>query len=61
MHSVLFVDDEKSILNSIDRIFIDSDIRVLWAENAQKALGYYQQGGDSSDCIGQSDAGDERH
>jgi putative nucleotidyltransferase with HDIG domain len=38
MHSVLFVDDEKNILNSIDRIFIDSDIRVLWAENAQKAL-----------------------
>jgi len=38
MHSVLFVDDEKTILNSIDSIFIDSDIRVLWAENAQKAL-----------------------
>jgi putative two-component system response regulator len=38
MHTVLFVDDEKSILSSIDRVFIDSDIRILWAENAQKAL-----------------------
>jgi len=38
MHSVLFVDNEKSILNSIERIFIDSDTRILWAENAHKAL-----------------------
>ena len=38
MHSVLFVDDERSILNSIDRIFIDSDIRIFWAENARQAL-----------------------
>ena len=38
MNTVLFVNNEKSSLNSIDRIFIDSDIRVFKADNAQKAL-----------------------
>ena len=38
MQTVLFVDDEVSVLNSIERIFIDSDIRILRAENAQQAL-----------------------
>jgi putative nucleotidyltransferase with HDIG domain len=43
MNTVLFVDNEKSILNSIDSIFIDSDIRVLKADTAQKALDIISQ------------------
>ncbi len=43
MNTVLFVDDEKSVLNSIDRIFIDSDIRMLKTDNAQKALDIISQ------------------
>ena len=43
MNTVLFVDNEKSILNLIDRIFIDSDIRVLKADTAQKALDIISQ------------------
>ncbi len=43
MNTVLFVDNEKSSLNSIDRLFIDSDIRVLKADNAQKALDIISQ------------------
>jgi putative nucleotidyltransferase with HDIG domain len=43
MNTVLFVDDENSILNSIDRIFIDSDIRILKADTVQKALDIVSQ------------------
>ncbi len=43
MNTVLFVDNEKISLNSIERLFIDSDIRVLKADNAQKALDIISQ------------------
>lgn len=36
--AVLFVDDEKHILNAIERIFIDNDVRILKAGNAEEAL-----------------------
>lgn len=38
METVLFVDDEKSVLNSVERLFYDIDIRVIRAENARTAL-----------------------
>jgi putative nucleotidyltransferase with HDIG domain len=36
--TVLFVDDEQYILNSIERIFADKDVRILKANGAQEAL-----------------------
>jgi putative nucleotidyltransferase with HDIG domain len=39
MHeNVLFVDDEKNILNSLERLFSDSDLTVLKANSAREAL-----------------------
>ncbi len=38
MDTVLFVDDEIGILNSVERLFNDIDIRILRAENARTAL-----------------------
>lgn len=35
---VLFVDDESSVLKSIERLFIDYDMRILKATNADEAL-----------------------
>lgn len=44
MNTVLFVDDEESILNSIRRLFADDDdIRVLFATNADQALNIIRQ------------------
>lgn len=37
-HTVLFVDDEENILNSIRRLFADSAINVLCAHNANHAI-----------------------
>ncbi len=36
--SVLFVDDEESVLKSVDRLFIDYDVRILKAANADEAI-----------------------
>jgi len=36
--TVLFVDDEKNILNSLERLFTDSDLTVLKASSAREAL-----------------------
>jgi len=36
--TVLFVDDEENILNSIDRLFAGADIKILKAANAAEAL-----------------------
>ncbi|MEC4676527.1 MAG: HD domain-containing phosphohydrolase [Nitrospirota bacterium] len=36
--TVLFVDDEENILNSIDRLFAGADIKILKAVNAAEAL-----------------------
>lgn len=38
MEKVLFVDDEASILSSIERLFVDSDIALSFAGNADQAL-----------------------
>lgn len=38
MNIVLFVDDEVSILNAVERTFQDSGLRVLTANSAKKAL-----------------------
>ncbi|MEW6739764.1 MAG: HD domain-containing phosphohydrolase [Nitrospirota bacterium] len=36
--SVLFVDDEANVLNSLKRLFMDSDIRIMTAMNAFEAM-----------------------
>ena len=36
--SVLFVDDEENVLKSVDRLFIDCDVKILKAANAEEAL-----------------------
>lgn len=36
---VLFVDDEKNVLRAVERIFIDDDIDLLFANSAAEALG----------------------
>lgn len=38
--TVLFVDDEKNVLNSLDRLFGDSGLRLLMASDAQEALSH---------------------
>jgi putative two-component system response regulator len=38
MNTVLFVDDEEGILNSVERVFHDTGIGILKAENADEAL-----------------------
>jgi putative two-component system response regulator len=38
MNSVLFVDDEPSILRSVERTFHDADLRLLTAESGERAL-----------------------
>ncbi|MCJ7602313.1 MAG: response regulator, partial [Desulfobulbaceae bacterium] len=38
MHTILFVDDEKSILKALRRIFLDDNYHVLTAGNGQEAL-----------------------
>jgi len=37
-HTILFVDDEKSVLKALRRSFLDEDYRILTAENAQEAF-----------------------
>ena len=39
--AVLFVDDEENVLNSVDSLFPDNDIRILKAENADEALSLF--------------------
>ena len=39
--AVLFVDDEENVLNSIDSLFIDNDMRILKAGNADEALSLF--------------------
>ncbi|HWS16044.1 MAG TPA: HD domain-containing phosphohydrolase [Candidatus Methylomirabilis sp.] len=36
--TVLFVDDEANILNALERLFLDSDLRVLRAGNGEEAM-----------------------
>ena len=36
--SVLFVDDEANVLNSLKRLFIDSDLKIMTALNAFEAM-----------------------
>ena len=38
MNSVLFVDDEPSILRSVERTFHDADLRILTADSGEEAL-----------------------
>lgn len=38
MNRVLFVDDEPSILRSVERTFQDTDLRILTADSAEQAL-----------------------
>jgi putative nucleotidyltransferase with HDIG domain len=37
--AVLFVDDEANILNALERLFLDRDVRVLRAPSGEEALG----------------------
>ena len=37
-HTLLFVDDEKSVLKALKRSFIDDEYKILTAENAQEAF-----------------------
>ncbi len=37
-NTVLFVDDEASILNALSRLFMETDLRILRAENGEEAL-----------------------
>lgn len=41
--TVLFVDDEKMILESVDGLFIDHDIRILTAASADEALNIFEK------------------
>lgn len=36
--AILLVDDEENILNALERLFLDSDLRILRAGNGEKAL-----------------------
>ncbi|HEY5190773.1 MAG TPA: response regulator [Candidatus Deferrimicrobium sp.] len=38
-NAVLLVDDEVNILNALERLFLDRDVRVLRAGNGEEALG----------------------
>lgn len=38
MHSILFVDDEKAILKSLQRMFLGSNYHILYAEDGIKGL-----------------------
>ncbi len=38
MHSILFVDDEKAILKSLQRLFIDDDFKLYFAQDGKEAL-----------------------
>ncbi|RJQ44682.1 MAG: response regulator, partial [Nitrospiraceae bacterium] len=40
--TVLFVDDENSILNSIGRLFSDHSMKILKADNAASALTHFE-------------------
>src|SRR3990172_9515158 len=40
--SVLFVDDEKNILNALERLFSDLDVRVLKAGSGEEALRFFR-------------------
>jgi len=41
--TVLFVDDEASVLNSIERLFIDSNLKMLKALGADEALALFKK------------------
>lgn len=38
MHSILFVDDEKAILKSLERLFINDDFKLYFARDGKEAL-----------------------
>jgi Predicted signal transduction protein len=38
MHSILFVDDEKAILKSLERLFINDDFKLYFAQDGKTAL-----------------------
>lgn len=38
MNTVLFVDDEHSVLRSLERVFLESTLRILTVDSAEKAL-----------------------
>lgn len=42
-NTVLFVDDEENILNSVSRLFADDDMRILRASNAGEALDFFKK------------------
>ncbi|MBI5098772.1 MAG: response regulator [Nitrospirae bacterium] len=41
--TILFVDDEEYILNSVERLFADSGMTILKAENAKRALDFFSK------------------
>jgi len=41
--NILFVDDEENILNALERLFLDYDLRTLKAQNAKEALQLIQK------------------
>lgn len=41
--TILFVDDEEYILNSVERLFADSGMKILKAENADRALNFFSK------------------
>jgi putative nucleotidyltransferase with HDIG domain len=41
--TILFVDDEENILNSVERLFAEHDIKILKAENASRALDLFSK------------------
>lgn len=43
MHSLLFVDDEKAILKSLNRLFFDKGLSLFFAEDGEKALEIFSQ------------------
>lgn len=38
MHTIMFVDDEKAILRSLNRLFVNNNIRLFFAESGKQAL-----------------------
>ena len=41
---IICVDDEQNVLNALERLFIDTDYRILTATSGEKALEYMNSG-----------------
>jgi len=48
IHTILFVDDEQNILNSLERLFEDNDYRILTATSGEMGLKLLQENKDVS-------------